>query len=386
MGYIYAIPSFVVALVHLSISIYLLLIDDNEEKEKAFGMMILWLAFLSFANALELSSTTEDSALVWAYLSALSSFLFASAYIYFVLLFPIKSFKWVDTNKGRLLVMVPTIFFTSLLLVPDLYIAGVRGSRYGYHTEYGAGYNIFMLWGSIVLIGAIVLLWQKYGRVSRIERKQIGLLVLGLLFSTIFYQIFRIPKVDWGVDVSEPYPPLDIWFTVALTFIVLYSIKKYRLFRIQPGASYLSWKTGEPHNLIRSFGSEGNEILYLTRQNPTIVEGRLKDLRERTRIVWITEGRKEEIPYEHVDTRLEHIRDLLLDYIGRNVDSIVIFDAFEYLATNNGDQFDSTLHLIRILIDEIANTDCTLLVTINPLALDIRQRTIIERSGLVMLE
>ena len=211
-----------------------------------------------------------------------------------VLLFPIKSFKWVDKVSGRLFVTIPAVFFASLLLVPDLYIIGVTRSRYGYHTEYGAGYNIFMLWGSIVLIGAIVLLWHKYGRVSRIERKQIGLLVLALLFSTIFYQVFRIPTVDWGVDPSEPYPPLDIWFTVALTFIVLYSMKKYRLFRIQPGASYLTWKTKEPHNLIRSFGSEGNEILYLTRQNPSIVEGRLKDLRERTRIVWITERRKDE--------------------------------------------------------------------------------------------
>jgi hypothetical protein len=59
------------------------------------------------------------------------------------------------------------------------------------------------------------------------------------------------------------------------------------------------------------------------------------------------------------------------DFLADRGPGIILFEGLEYLATQNG--FQTVLRLVQFIYDKIAGSNCTMLVSLNPLAFSLKE-------------
>lgn len=59
------------------------------------------------------------------------------------------------------------------------------------------------------------------------------------------------------------------------------------------------------------------------------------------------------------------------DFLADRGPGIILFEGLEYLATQNG--FKTLLRLVQFIYDKIAGSNCTMLISVNPLAFSLKE-------------
>ena len=149
-----------------------------------------------------------------------------------------------------------------------------------------------------------------------------------------------------------------------------------RSLHLTSGRTYILWdcKLDKLLRRLRQFLDSDYKCVLFTRHNPRFI----KNHHENLEIVWVSE----EKCGNSLPPVREHIMRKFNDFLmAHPVDSIVVFDVFDYLATPEDEKFDSTLNMFRTIIDRTAMTNNILIVEISSKSFDETQRSHIERSG-----
>ena len=144
-----------------------------------------------------------------------------------------------------------------------------------------------------------------------------------------------------------------------------------------PGLSYLV-EEKRPDKLFQIYKKaieKGSQGMAISRTNPKIL-GKKYDLKE-TEAIWLT-GKEIHGDMRSVLPILEFIMSIIEEFMEENDEGIVVLDGLEYLLTNN--KFNSVLRFLRQLVDNVSQTECILLVSLSPDALDQTEVTLLEKD------
>jgi len=137
---------------------------------------------------------------------------------------------------------------------------------------------------------------------------------------------------------------------------------------IDPGASYLI-EEETPRKVYEVFKenvSAGAAGLCITRTNPQRLKRRL-GMKE-TQFIWLSDT---EIP-GHVSTKsLTSLSVITWNFLQKAEWGVILLDGFEYLCTQNS--FEASLGFIQLLKERVSTKKASLLLSVNPEALDHRE-------------
>ena len=140
----------------------------------------------------------------------------------------------------------------------------------------------------------------------------------------------------------------------------------------QPSNTYIIYEATPEKtiNILKKQSEKGIPTTYITRTNPAQAKQKL----EKTRVIWLTtvksEGDTESI------SGLQELSILLTNQIQQN--HTILLEGIEYLISNN--DFSSVLKLIQQTRDKTSTTQATLIISVNPNAMDKKQLTLIDRE------
>jgi uncharacterized protein DUF835 len=149
------------------------------------------------------------------------------------------------------------------------------------------------------------------------------------------------------------------------------------LVEFTPGLSYLV-EEKRPDKLFQIYHKaleKGGVGMAISRTNPKILLKKY-GLKE-TESIWLT-GKELHGDIRSVLPILEFIMSIIEEFMDEHQDGMVIVDGLEYLLTNN--KFNSVLRFLRQLVDNVSQTECTLLVALSPDALDQTEVTLLEKD------
>lgn len=140
-----------------------------------------------------------------------------------------------------------------------------------------------------------------------------------------------------------------------------------------PGHSYLV-EEDRPEVSYRLFAQRVRAVkgLMITRTNPSRVRERYG--MERAEILWLTD--RTDSKEKTVEPVLERLIHRLESFMVTGGQGIVFIDGLEYLKSSNS--FEALLKFIRRLVDEISESEFTLILALNPATLEERELKILE--------
>ncbi|MFW3146120.1 MAG: DUF835 domain-containing protein [Thermoplasmatota archaeon] len=144
-----------------------------------------------------------------------------------------------------------------------------------------------------------------------------------------------------------------------------------------PGISYLV-EEKRPDRFFRMYEhlkKSGGTGVVISRTNPKIL-ARKYGISEKE-AVWLT-GKEIFGDIRTVLPILEFIFSHIEEFMDNNSQGVIMLDGLEYLLTNN--KFNSVLRFLRQLVDNVSQTENTLLVALSPDALDPSQVTLLEKD------
>lgn len=147
--------------------------------------------------------------------------------------------------------------------------------------------------------------------------------------------------------------------------------------KMVPGLSYLI-EEKRPEKLFHMYKAllkENQKGLVISRTNPKILI-RTYELNEES-LVWLT-GKEVSGEINTVLPILEFIMSLYDEFMDENQSGVILLDGLEYLLTNN--KFNSVLRFIRQVVDNVSQTECILMVSLSPDALDSTEVTLLEKD------
>lgn len=123
---------------------------------------------------------------------------------------------------------------------------------------------------------------------------------------------------------------------------------------------------------------DGRPGLCVTRKHPEIVRGRWNVPRD-VLLRWLTPS----VGRDRVDPKaLGTLTKAVYEFVIRNPDGIVLLDGLEYLLLHN--DFSKTLLFFEHLNDFIMQSEATMLVPINPDAVEEQDMALLERNAEVL--
>lgn len=145
---------------------------------------------------------------------------------------------------------------------------------------------------------------------------------------------------------------------------------------LEPGRGYL---LKEPRSRLcfEVFGHNlkpGAAGLLISRRSPKRISQ--DHAVEGARMLWLTD--RESSSVEVVPPSLERISYDFRQELKRSGRVLLLIDGIEYLITVNG--FNPVLQFVRMLVDECAETDSIMLVSVSPDALGLRESNMLERE------
>jgi len=144
-----------------------------------------------------------------------------------------------------------------------------------------------------------------------------------------------------------------------------------------PGLSYLV-EEKRPDKLFLIYKKaldKGGKGMAISRTNPKILSKKYS--LDSNQSIWLT-GKEIHGDMRSVLPILEFIMSIIEEFMEENDEGIVILDGLEYLLTNN--KFNSVLRFLRQLVDNVSQTECILLVSLSPDALDQTEVTLLEKD------
>jgi two-component system cell cycle response regulator len=153
--------------------------------------------------------------------------------------------------------------------------------------------------------------------------------------------------------------------------------KQTQTFEVEARTSYLI-EESKPLISFQMFDSEvkkDRKALCITRKNPMKLREQYnwKNLS----IIWLTRNNLET---EHcIDpTNISRLSMEIANFIKESKDGVILLEGLEYLISQNSYQI--ILHFIQLINDKIMLSNCTIIVTMDPLILNERELHLLERD------
>jgi hypothetical protein len=158
-----------------------------------------------------------------------------------------------------------------------------------------------------------------------------------------------------------------------------YSYDKYE-FVFPSSVGYLIPEKDSNYSQIvfKSFVKNGYAGLWLSRTHPDRLSLQEKTSRN-AEVWWITDtGSGERV----VPPRPEYVKRKIENFLEKNKDKrcIILLDGLEYLITHGRDSFDSTLTLMNILSDILAESNAILIAPVHPGTLSPERFNLLSKS------
>lgn len=147
------------------------------------------------------------------------------------------------------------------------------------------------------------------------------------------------------------------------------------MYDLRPGFGYLvkERKPVKSFEIFVDLVTHNIQGLCITRQHPSEVRKRWK--LEKTPIIWLSNqvGKVCVSP-----TNISILSDIIVRFIEKSHDSVVLIDGVEYLIVNN--DFEKVLRMIHHVLDVVMEYKSRLIITIDPRVLDDREMALLERN------
>jgi chromosomal replication initiator protein DnaA len=142
------------------------------------------------------------------------------------------------------------------------------------------------------------------------------------------------------------------------------------------GHSYLleEEKPDTGHRLLAFKVREGYSGLGIIRSNPKLLRGKMGSAN--AHLLWLTDHESKD--EKTVSPTLERIIAIIEEFMTENKRSIILLDDIQYLIGNTS--FDGVIRFLRMLIDQVSEKEAIFLLSVNPEALKVQERSILERE------
>ena len=144
---------------------------------------------------------------------------------------------------------------------------------------------------------------------------------------------------------------------------------------LKPGFSYLV-KEKKPElgfKIFREMVRHGTHGLCISRQHPKYLEKKLG--KGKFEIYWLTSvGGKDNID----PTNIGILSDLVLQFIKKYDDTVIILDGFELVITHN--DFPNALRMVNHITEQVMQQNASFIVTVDDRTLDKKEVALLERS------
>lgn len=399
MTNIFALVSVVAFSVNTILGTYVLRKNPGAAANRSFallmGSFVLW--DLSEAVLRFLSNGSEDATVMvwlrieWTGISAIGGVL-----VHFVLSYPTKKaiLEWKLTYA---LIYAPTFVIIGLVWFSDLVVKEVGLGPLGFDAKVGSGYPILAIIYTIQIAVALFILLQTYRKSEvQIIRKRSRILLMGVAVPVIVGSVTEtflpvLIAIETRLGVGSIY-------TVIMGIFAAYAIMKYKLLVIEPATEefrppkmeYLI-KSGH-NNLIEgkdssysysAFRSIVSETpgLCITTTYPDKVRQRYG--LEKTPIVWISKMSLGETTFKPSDLSFEVLQSAM-KFMRDNPRTSILLEDLEYLTQVAG--FRNVLHFVKMMTDVASAHQSTLIVPLNPLAMEEKELITLRKSFDVVRE
>ena len=142
------------------------------------------------------------------------------------------------------------------------------------------------------------------------------------------------------------------------------------------GHSYLleEEKPDTGHRMLAFKVREGYSGLGIIRSNPKLLRGKMGNAD--IQLLWLTDHESKD--EKTVPPTLERIIAIIEEFMSEKTRSIVLLDDIQYLIGNTS--FDGVIRFLRMLVDQVSERDAIFLLSVNPEALGLQERSILERE------
>ncbi|AFK21924.1 DUF835 domain-containing protein [Pyrococcus sp. ST04] len=191
--------------------------------------------------------------------------------------------------------------------------------------------------------------------------------------------LFLLATIIRGIDIAVLYFPIPFYHQIhsighivvmagLLWVYIAFSGQLVNFFfppepKVEKVGAYLATSHFEIEGILKTAKS----ILAITREPKRYQE-------YNSRVIWITSAEGQGVP----PTALHVITDLAIRFAKENIGGTVVLDCVEFLILYNG--FKATYKFLVNLKDHLLTRGATLIVVLNPNAVDEREFTLIKRE------
>jgi len=388
-----AIISIVAFVVNLTLGVYVLRKNPGAAANRSFallmGSFVLW--DLSEAILRYYSNGVDDATLMfwlrleWTGISAIGGVL-----VHFVLSYPTKR-AILEWRPSYVLIYAPTFLIMGLVWASDLVVHDIASGPLGYDAVVGSAYPLMAVIYTVQIFASFVVLLISY-RTSEIQiiKKRSEILLMGVAVPVIVGSVTEtfLPVL---IDIPTRLGIGSI-YTVIMGIFAAYAIMKYKLlvieptveefrpekvdFTVQVGHNNLveSSDSFYAYNAFRNIVSD-TPGLCITTTHPEKIRQRYG--LEKTPIVWISKTSLGETTFKPADLNFE-ISQTAMKFMRDNPRTSILLEDLEYLTEVAG--FDDVLRFVKILTDVGSANSSTVIVPVNPAALEEKDLFIIKGS------
>ena len=382
----YCVTSFLAAILHLVIGVYVLVKSPRFTIAQAFFVTMLMGFFFNLTAFLAMTAADAALASIMTRFQMLFFTLMMGGYLFISSQLPYENFEsplWrYKFHYGAITIAIGT--------AGALLTGGIIGQNLGWMM--GEVYLTYFLMISVVFTAASVyLLYRTYTSSSNPEaRGECVLLTLGIVFPIVYIGFLYVvePYAAWVLDLGG----LAYIITV---LIFAYGILRYKMFMInpvveeslvvhdQPGTEEVDIvspcimikerKPNLSYQLFKVELSRGVQGLVISRSHPDVIKQRY-DL-EKTPIIWLAnQPGKDRVEPKNLSI-LEH---MVIDFIRKSERAVIILDGLEFLISEN--RVEKVLKMLYSISDEAVLKGARLIVPLDPNVMEDSEIAFFERE------
>ena len=331
-----------------------------------------------------LNAQDEDLALSLARWGVFNAVIALALQFHLITVLPLDRKDPGGSNPSTYLALAAALAFLPAFLLDE-----VAATPYGWGLTPSLGTVVFAaaaLWFVLITINRMLRLERG---ATKVVRAHLSLLVLAVLVPFLIIMA-DIVLALWGLEMA---PVLTGGFAVAsLLFAkVMFGSKEDGLGegagtensedllpsedeRGEDGCVMVEAKGSEgAHTLFKRATAEGRKGLIITREHPDRV--RSEHGIDGSTIIWLA---TQPGPDRIDPTSLSMLQHTLVEFLQANPSAVILLDGLEYLLSENTP--DKVLRMVYSIRDAVTISRSTLLVPIDPLTMDDRERALFERE------
>lgn len=394
MTNLFVIVSVVAFAVNMTLGVYVLRKNPGAAANRSFallmGSFVLW--DLSETALRFIDNWNDPAMLLWLKLEWTGISAIGGVLVHFVLSYPTKK-AVLESKITYALIYAPTFVLIALIWFSDFVVKGVAypSGPLGYDAAVGVAYPALAVVYTIQIFVALVVLLETYRKSEvQIIKKRSRILLMGVAVPVI---VGSITETFLPVMMDIP-TRLGIGsiYTVIMGIFAAYAIMKYKLLVIEPAIEefrppkmeYLlevghnnlieASDSTYAYNAFRNIVSDTPGLCITTTYPEKI---RQQYGLEKTPIVWISKMSIGETTFKPTDLNFE-ISQSTAQFMRDNPRTSVLFEDLEYLIQIAG--FNNVVRFVKVLADVGSANRSTVVVLVNPSALQEKEMAIIRKS------